>query len=64
MPGDTKMTSTDASRIQSSYAKSGNDPGFASRAQSAGDKNANAAAAQSGGAKSGGIAGAKGSGKK
>jgi len=59
---DGKMTSSDASRIQSAnvsafdratpkstpplkrepQAKSGNDPGFASRAQSAGDKNANA----------------------
>ncbi|KAI5361735.1 hypothetical protein Slin14017_G084680 [Septoria linicola] len=37
-----QMTKDDAARIQSANAKSGNDQGFASRAQSAGDKNANA----------------------
>ncbi|KJX99904.1 hypothetical protein TI39_contig348g00031 [Zymoseptoria brevis] len=36
-----QMTQADAARVQSSQAKSGNDPGFASRAQSAGDRNAN-----------------------
>ncbi|KAJ4269614.1 hypothetical protein NW762_001282 [Fusarium torreyae] len=42
----TPMTKEAAARIQSAEAKSGNDPGFAARAQSAGDKNANAAQAQ------------------
>ncbi|TGZ77915.1 hypothetical protein EX30DRAFT_343655 [Ascodesmis nigricans] len=35
------MSKSDASRIQSTQAKSGGDAGFASRAQSAGDRNAN-----------------------
>ncbi|KAK3678145.1 hypothetical protein LTR78_002241 [Recurvomyces mirabilis] len=50
-----KMTQNDAARIQSAKAKSGNDAGFVSRAQSAGDRNANAGAGsnQQGG-KSGG----------
>ncbi|KAK4611790.1 hypothetical protein CLAFUW4_13460 [Fulvia fulva] len=42
MPEKQQMTKGDSSRIQSSEAKSGNDPGFAARAQAAGDKNANA----------------------
>ncbi|KAM7202974.1 hypothetical protein V8F20_004221 [Naviculisporaceae sp. PSN 640] len=49
MPGDNKMTQGDASRIQSSNAKSGGDTGkdsFPARAQSAGDKNANASGQQ------------------
>jgi len=37
------MTQSDAARNQSAEAKSGNDKGFAERAQSAGDRNANAA---------------------
>ncbi|EME39747.1 hypothetical protein DOTSEDRAFT_27714 [Dothistroma septosporum NZE10] len=42
MPDKTPMTKGDSSRIQSAEAKSGNDPGFAARAQSAGDRNTNA----------------------
>jgi len=38
----SKMTTSDASRIQSAQAKSGNDPGFAARAQSAAARNDNA----------------------
>ncbi|KAI2628295.1 hypothetical protein GGS21DRAFT_492616 [Xylaria nigripes] len=44
-----QMTQSDASHIQSTQAKSGGDMssgGFASRAQGAGDRNANAAAAK------------------
>jgi len=44
-----EMTKEDASRIQSSQAQGGKDmssSGFASRAQSAGDRNTNAAAGQ------------------
>ncbi|KAK3080890.1 hypothetical protein LTS18_012189 [Coniosporium uncinatum] len=42
--GGTKMSQSDAARVQSGQAKSGQDmssSGFAARAQSAGDKNAN-----------------------
>ncbi|KAI4673853.1 uncharacterized protein J4E84_010850 [Alternaria hordeiaustralica] len=52
--GFTPMTQGDASRIQSGQAKSGGDissGGFAARAQSAGDRNANAGGQQSGGTK-------------
>ncbi|PPJ57723.1 hypothetical protein CBER1_00067 [Cercospora berteroae] len=38
-----QMSKEDAARIQSANAKSGNDQGFAQRAQSAADKNVNAA---------------------
>ncbi|KAI0005247.1 hypothetical protein F4779DRAFT_52334 [Xylariaceae sp. FL0662B] len=44
---ESKMSKSDASRIQSSQAKSGGDMtsgGFAARAQSAGDRNQNASA--------------------
>ncbi|CAO3609764.1 unnamed protein product [Mucor fragilis] len=54
-------TQSDASRIQSTQAKSGQDTGkssFASRAQSAGDRNTN----QSGGGGGGGGGGANTSG--
>ncbi|BFZ62856.1 hypothetical protein YB2330_003966 [Saitoella coloradoensis] len=55
-----KMSQSDASRIQSSQAKSGNGPGFAARAQSAGDRNANSG--QSGGGGGGGGGGQSGGG--
>ncbi|KAF2811687.1 uncharacterized protein BDZ99DRAFT_461691 [Mytilinidion resinicola] len=42
----TAMTKGDSARIQSAQAKSGNDLGFARRAQSAADKSANQAAGQ------------------
>ncbi|KAH7312711.1 hypothetical protein B0I35DRAFT_437571 [Stachybotrys elegans] len=48
----SSMTSQDASRIQSSQAKSGGDMssgGFAARAQSAGARNENAGYSQGGG---------------
>ena len=50
-----KMTQADAARIQSSQAKQGQagTGTFASRAQSAGDKNAKAAAGQQGGQQGG-----------
>ncbi|KAF8848937.1 hypothetical protein BDZ45DRAFT_753292 [Acephala macrosclerotiorum] len=59
MPGKNDMTKSDSSRIQSSQATNGRDMssnGFASRAQSAGDRNANANPGSSagGGGKSGG----------
>ncbi|CAK1359111.1 uncharacterized protein RHO25_002522 [Cercospora beticola] len=38
-----QMSKEDAARIQSANAKSGNDQGFAQRAQSAADKNVNTA---------------------
>jgi len=56
MSSKGQMSQADAARIQSSEAKSGNDPGFAARAQSAGDRNA--ASANVGGQGSGGGAGA------
>ncbi|KAK2759862.1 hypothetical protein FQN54_002596 [Arachnomyces sp. PD_36] len=50
-----QMTKEDAARIQSANAKSGNDPGFASRAQSAADKHQSSQASGSqGGNQSGG----------
>ncbi|KAF7193196.1 hypothetical protein HII31_05422 [Pseudocercospora fuligena] len=49
MPQNNQMTKDDASRLQSSEAKSGNDPGFAARAQSAADRGANAASNNAGG---------------
>ncbi|KAK4574786.1 hypothetical protein LTR86_001628 [Recurvomyces mirabilis] len=54
-----KMSQTDAARIQSAEAKSGNDAGFASRAQSAGDRNANTSSGgnQQGGKSGGGSSG-------
>lgn len=55
------MTQADASRIQSSQAKGGNDPGFARRAQSAAAHNANASAGKSGGNGFSSGAGSKGS---
>ncbi|KAK4704230.1 hypothetical protein P7C70_g1986, partial [Phenoliferia sp. Uapishka_3] len=63
MPSN-QMTQSDASRIQSSQAKSGGDmssSGFAGRAQSAGDRN-NASTQAGGGGTDGGeaIAGAGG----
>ncbi|RYO90154.1 hypothetical protein DL764_008483 [Monosporascus ibericus] len=63
MPGDKKMTQSDASRIQSSQAKSGGDmsgDGFSSRAQSAGDRNANQQAGGGGPPSGGNQAGAQG----
>ncbi|KDQ08058.1 hypothetical protein BOTBODRAFT_38276 [Botryobasidium botryosum FD-172 SS1] len=53
-----KMTSSDASRIQSSQAKAGRDMssnGFAARAQSSGAKNANNNGNKGGGKSSGGA---------
>ncbi|KAH7406392.1 hypothetical protein DE146DRAFT_786240 [Phaeosphaeria sp. MPI-PUGE-AT-0046c] len=50
----TSMTQSDASRIQSSQARGGGDmtsSGFASRAQSAGDRNANTSGQSKGGSK-------------
>jgi hypothetical protein len=60
MPKGQSMSQSDASRIQSSQAKGGGDmssSGFASRAQSAGDRNANEAAMQGGGHQGGGTQG-------
>ncbi|KAF2769186.1 hypothetical protein EJ03DRAFT_351512 [Teratosphaeria nubilosa] len=45
---NNKMSTSDASRIQSSDAKTGNDPGFASRAQAAAASNVAAASGQKG----------------
>ncbi|KAK7178347.1 hypothetical protein PSPO01_15599 [Paraphaeosphaeria sporulosa] len=50
----TSMTQSDASRMQSSQARGGGDmssSGFASRAQSAGDRNANTSGQSKGGSK-------------
>ncbi|KAK3630457.1 hypothetical protein LTR56_009493 [Elasticomyces elasticus] len=58
-----KMSGSDAARIQSSEAKSGNDAGFAARAQSAGDRNDNAASGGKGG-NAGGSSGGSGGGSK
>ncbi|GAO47219.1 hypothetical protein SAICODRAFT_8773 [Saitoella complicata NRRL Y-17804] len=55
-----KMSQSDASRIQSSQAKSGNNPGFAARAQSAGDRNANSGQCGGGGGGGGGQSGGGG----
>ncbi|EMF09040.1 uncharacterized protein SEPMUDRAFT_120926 [Sphaerulina musiva SO2202] len=55
-----QMTKGDASRIQSGNAKSGNDSGFAARAQSAADRSANTAASKgSNGGNGGNSGGAK-----
>ncbi|RYP02382.1 hypothetical protein DL765_010744 [Monosporascus sp. GIB2] len=56
MPGDKKMTQSDAARIQSGQARSGGDTSsgsFPARAQSASDRNAHQQAS-GGGAPSGG----------
>ncbi|ROW14948.1 hypothetical protein VPNG_03382 [Cytospora leucostoma] len=59
MPDQNYMTKEDASRIQSAEATKGGDMGFASRAQSAGDRNANSGVVQKG---SGGPQGVTGGG--
>ncbi|KAK7737006.1 hypothetical protein SLS53_006762 [Cytospora paraplurivora] len=48
MPDQNYMSKEDASRIQSAEAKTGGDMGFAIRAQSAGDRNANSGVVQPG----------------
>ncbi|KAI5477144.1 hypothetical protein MNV49_006800 [Pseudohyphozyma bogoriensis] len=63
MSGKHSMSQSDASRIQSAEAKSGNDPGFASRAQSAADRAAYQASQASGGGGGGGAAKSSGQGQ-
>ncbi|RYP47687.1 hypothetical protein DL769_011294 [Monosporascus sp. CRB-8-3] len=63
MPGDKKMTQSDAARIQGAQAKTGGDMssgGFAARAQAAGDRNAYQQAGGGGAPSGGNQAGSQG----